>query len=167
MRPLGSEPSASSIPPRPHGGPSRARTGTRLVANEVHCHSCSGPMVPVGRIERPQAECRALYRRAPLTNRGHRDGIGRCTTQQWRGSDPQSGVLFSCQCAVMYLPFRAKRARLRPAGVVGVEPTSAGLEPAVRSTGLHPFVEVLLLCVGPGIQKSRPLSEAAPQRSGL
>ena len=40
--------------------------------------SCSGPRVPVGRIERPQAQCRAVYSRAPLTNRGHRGGIGRC-----------------------------------------------------------------------------------------
>ena len=56
VSPPGSEPGASSIPPRPRGGPSRARTGTRLAANEGHCHSCSGPTVPVGRIERPQAQ---------------------------------------------------------------------------------------------------------------
>jgi hypothetical protein len=71
-------PARLPIPPRPHGGPSRARTGTLLVANEGHCHSCSGPRVPVGRIERPQAQCRAGYSRAPLANRGHRGGIGRC-----------------------------------------------------------------------------------------
>jgi hypothetical protein len=35
--------------------------------------------------------------------------------------------------------YLGKRAKLRPAGVAGVEPTSAGLEPAVRSAGLHPF----------------------------
>ena len=65
-------PARLPVPPRPRGGPSRARTGTRLAANEVHCHSCSGPKVPVGRIERPQAQCRAGYSRAPLANRGHR-----------------------------------------------------------------------------------------------
>ena len=79
VSPPGSEPGASSNFRHARlGGPSRARTGTRLVANEVHCHSCSGPRVPVGRIERPQAKCRAGYGRAPLTNRGHRGGIGRC-----------------------------------------------------------------------------------------
>ncbi len=132
-------PARLPFPPRPRGGPSRARTGTRLAANEVHCHSCSGPRVPVGRIERPQAQCRTVYSRAPLANRGHRGGIGRCDRVNRRSPDPQSGVLFSCQCAVMYSPIWANRARLRPAGVAGVEPTSAGLEPAVRTAGLHPF----------------------------
>src|ERR1700729_443019 len=39
-----------------------------------------------------------------------------------------------------------KRAKLRPAGVAGVEPPSAGLEPAVRSAGLHPFECSLFSC---------------------
>ena len=80
----GLSPARLPVPPRPRGGPSRARTGTLLVANEVHCHSCSGPRVPVGRIERPQAQCRAGYDRAPLANRGHRGGIGRCDSASMR-----------------------------------------------------------------------------------
>ena len=150
-------PARLPFPPRPHGGPSRARTGTRLAANEVHCHSCSGPRVPVGRIERPQAQCHAGYSRVPLTNRGHRGGIGRCGRVNRRSPDPQSGVLFSCQCALVHLPFRANRARLRPAGVAGVEPTSAGLEPAVRTAGLHPFEWLMYeLCVWPRNTKEPP-----------
>ena len=155
-------PARLPFPPRPHGGPSRARTGTRLAANEVHCHWCSGPRVPVGRIERPQAQCRAVYSRAPLTNRGHRGGIGRCNRVNRRGPDPQSGVLFSCQCAWMFLPFMANRARLRPAGVVGVEPTSAGLEPAVRTAGLHPFE-----CVLYELHSAQEHKRAAPFRKRL
>ena len=167
MRPPDSESGASSIPPRPHGGPSRARTGTRLVANEVHCHSCSGPRVPVGRIERPQAICHAVYSRAPLTNRGHRGGIGRCDRDNGRSPDPQSGVLFSCQCAVDFLPIRQ---------MGKASPSRGGRSRThVRRVGAGcPFqwttpLRVCDLCgcaFGPGTQKSRPLSEAAPQRTG-
>src|SRR5580658_6422496 len=56
-----------------------------------------------------------------------------------------------------------KRAKLRPAGVAGVEPTSAGLEPAVRSAGLHPFECVIYVVVHSAQEHKR----AAPFRKRL
>ena len=160
-------PARLPFPPRPHGGPSRARTGTLLAANEVHCHSRSGPRVPVGRIERPQAQCRAGYSRAPLANRGHRGGIGRCGRANRRGPDPQSGVLFSCQCAVIVRPFRQIGQGFAQQGWQESNPRPPGWSRLSVPLDYTPSSVCCMSCaVGPGTQKSRPLSEAAPQRTG-
>ena len=56
----------------------------------------------------------------------------------WRRPNPNLAYYLVVNVRWFFADF-GKKAWLRPAGVAGVEPTSAGLEPAVRSAGLHPF----------------------------
>ena len=55
-----------------------------------------------------------------------------------------------------------KKGKASPSRVVGVEPTCAGLEPAVRSAGLHPLREKSSVVIA-GLERKR----AAPFRKRL
>ena len=81
--------------------------------------------------------------------------------------DPKSGVLFSCQCACGFCRFRQKGQSFAQQGWQESNPRPPGWSRLSVPLDYTPSsVRYSVVLLGPGIQKSRPLSEAAPQRTG-
>jgi len=105
-------------------GPRRARTVTSLRAGELHCLSCSGPVVRGTGVEPVMPEGAWVTARCrPETASRGRIGVG-TRARAWRGPDPLIGDLFSFQGAISARRVRSisKYRRVTPAGVQGIEP---------------------------------------------
>jgi len=80
-------------------GPRRTRTVFVLLAGEVHCHSCVGPMSPRGRSRTCHAKAPGL-RPGAVPRRRPAEGIDEVRANGTVAAvDPIAGDLFNCQGA--------------------------------------------------------------------
>lgn len=169
----GLSPARLPFPPRPPGapgqrlgarGPRRARTVTSLRAGELHCLSCSGPVVRGQESNLPCPKAPGLRpgavpRRHPADGSGGScQGMARPRSAYWRSLQFSRIYLGATRCSHIEIWARhtSKGAgnRTPPMTVLGTVRL-----PAPHPSGLRSVV------VGPEKQKSRLLGETAPDRS--
>ncbi len=176
----GLSPARLPVPPRPHEtptyphetpgsarccGPRRARTVTSLRAGELHCLSCSGPVVRGAGVEPAEPEGAWVTARCrPVTaSRGWTGGIPRQDMAR-----PRSAYWRSLQFSRIYLGATGRahiaiKARHASRGAGNRTPPTTVLE-TVRLPVPHPS-GIDAVVFGPEKQKSRLQLEAAPERS--
>jgi hypothetical protein len=170
----GLSPARLPVPPRPHEaprrlprccGPRRARTVTSLHAGELHCLSCSGPVVRGAGVEPAEPEgawvtarCRPVTASRGWTGGTPRQDMARPRSAYWRSL--QFSRIYLGATGGAHIEIQASHTR-RGAG--NRTPPTTVLE-TVRLPVPHPS-GIDAVVFGPEKQKSRLQLEAAPERS--
>ena len=148
-------------------GPRRTRTVFVLLAGEVHCHSCVGPMSPRGRSRTCLAKAPGL--RPGAVPRRQTRGWGSISGREWHSTRP-SIPLLAISSIVKELFGRdepslfAQMARRTRRGARESNPVFGGFG-SRPATGASPLCRAVLVLCRSGNQKSRLHVEAALERS--